>query len=129
MLNKIWCYKNRGTDVNEITDFSTKYKLPPVITTVLFNRGIKSADSVTAFFKKGLDTVHNPMEMNDMSLACERIAQAIENKEKVVVYGDYVVYIMLGTTENMDADEATLLKEFQAQNQLGKTAIEEMLTK
>ena len=48
---------------------------------------------------------------------------------EVVVYGDYVVYIMLGTTENMDADEATLLKEFQAQNQLGKAAIEEMLTK
>ena len=48
---------------------------------------------------------------------------------EVVVYGDYVVYIMLGTTDNMDADEATLLAEFQAQNQLGKAAIEEILTK
>ena len=48
---------------------------------------------------------------------------------EVVVYGDYVVYIMLGTTENVEADEATLLKEFQAQNQLGKGAIETILTK
>ena len=48
---------------------------------------------------------------------------------EVVVYGHYVVYIMLGVTENMEADEATLLKDFQAQNQLGKAAIEEMLTK
>ena len=48
---------------------------------------------------------------------------------EVVVYGDYVVYIMLGTTENMEADEATLLKEYQAQNQIGKAAIEEMLAK
>ena len=48
---------------------------------------------------------------------------------EVVVYGDYVVYIMLGVTENMEADEATLLKDYQAQNQLGKAAIEEMLTK
>ena len=48
---------------------------------------------------------------------------------EVVVYGDYVVYIMLGTTENVEADEATLLKEYQAQNQLGKAAIEELLTK
>lgn len=91
MLNKIWCYKNRGTDINEITEFSTKYKLPPVITTVLFNRGIKSRDSVSAFFKKGLDSVHNPMDMNDMPKACERIKQAIGNKERIVVYGDYDV--------------------------------------
>ena len=48
---------------------------------------------------------------------------------EVVVYGDYVVYIMLGVSENVDADESTLLKEYQDQNQLGKAAIEAILTK
>lgn len=48
---------------------------------------------------------------------------------EIVVYGDYVVYIMLGVAENMEADEATLLADFQAQNQLGKDAIEAILSK
>jgi len=48
---------------------------------------------------------------------------------EIVVYGDYVVYIMLGVVEDVEADEATLLKGFQEQNQLGKAAIEEILTK
>lgn len=48
---------------------------------------------------------------------------------EVVVYGDYVVYIMLGVYDNMDADEATMLAAYQEQNQLGKAAIEGMLTK
>lgn len=91
MLNKIWCYKNRGTDISRITEFSTEYRLPPVITTVLFNRGIQDGKSMTAFFKKGLDSVHSPMDMNDMPKACDRIAQALENGEKIVVYGDYDV--------------------------------------
>lgn len=48
---------------------------------------------------------------------------------EIVVYGDYVVYIMLGVVEDVEADEATLLKGFQEQNQLGKAAIEEILSK
>ena len=48
---------------------------------------------------------------------------------EVVVYGDYVVYIMLGVYDNMEADEATMLTEYQKLNQQGKDAIETILTK
>ena len=48
---------------------------------------------------------------------------------EVVVYGDYVVYIMLGVYDNMEADEATMLAEYQKLNQQGKAAIETILSK
>lgn len=91
MLNKIWCYKNRGIDLTQLEAFSKEYRLPPVISTILFNRGINNSSQVMSFFKKGLDSVHNPMSMTDMHSACERIEQAINNNEKIVVYGDYDV--------------------------------------
>ncbi len=91
MRNKIWCYKNRGTDLDELKAFSDKYNLPPVISTILFNRGIKDGDAARTFLQKPLGGVHNPLDLPDMSVAAKRISDAIKNGEKIVVYGDYDV--------------------------------------
>lgn len=91
MRNKIWCYKNRGIDIGELKAFSEKYNMPPVISTILFNRGIKDGDAAKIFMQKPLSGVHNPLELPDMELAAKRIAKAIKNNEKMVVYGDYDV--------------------------------------
>lgn len=91
MRNKIWCYKNRGIDFEELKSFSEKYNMPPVIATILFNRGIKSGEAAKLFMQKPLSGVHNPLELPDMELAAKRIADAVRNNEKIVVYGDYDV--------------------------------------
>ncbi len=38
-----------------------------------------------------LEDIHSPFLMKDMQLAVDRIASAIENGEKILVYGDYDV--------------------------------------
>lgn len=91
MRNKIWCYKNRGIDFEELKSFSEKYNMPPVIATILFNRGIKSGEAAKLFMQKPLSGIHNPFELPDMELAAKRIADAVRNNEKIVVYGDYDV--------------------------------------
>ena len=91
MRNKIWCYKNRGTDMGELKAFSEKYRMPPVISTILFNRGIKDGEAAKVFLQKPLSGVHNPFDLPDMEQAAERIVSAIENGEKIVIYGDYDV--------------------------------------
>ena len=91
MRNKIWFYKNRGCDFNELTAFSEKFGIPPVISTVLFNRGIKDGEAARVFINKPLSSVNNPMDLPDAAEAAERIKKAILNKEKIVVYGDYDV--------------------------------------
>lgn len=91
MRNKIWCYKNRDIDSGELKAFSERYNFPPVISTVLFNRGIKDGDTARLFMQKSLSGIHNPLALPDMHSAAKRIIQALKNNEKIVIYGDYDV--------------------------------------
>ncbi len=91
MRNKLWCYKNRGTDIGALEAFSKEYNIPPVIATILFNRGVKDGVSARLFMQKPLSGVHNPFLLPDMEKAADRIVDAIKNGERIVVYGDYDV--------------------------------------
>lgn len=65
--------------------------ISPTIALLLVQRGITSADEADKFFKPKLNDLHDPFLMPDMHKAIERLNQAIGNKEKVLVYGDYDV--------------------------------------
>lgn len=58
---------------------------------LLVLRGIDDYQKAREFFKPALTDIHNPFLMADMQKAVERIATAIENGEKILVYGDYDV--------------------------------------
>lgn len=64
------------------------FDLPPIIATLLDIRGISSEDEIRDFLFEE-NTIDNPFEIRDMDKACERIRQAIDNGEKICVYGDY----------------------------------------
>lgn len=58
---------------------------------LLVLRGIDNYQSAREFFKPNGNDIHNPFLMADMQKAVERVANAIENGEKILVYGDYDV--------------------------------------
>lgn len=58
---------------------------------LLVLRGIDNYQSAREFFKPNGNDIHNPFLMADMQNAVERVATAIENGEKILVYGDYDV--------------------------------------
>ncbi len=58
---------------------------------ILVLRGIDNYQKAREFFKPNLSDIHSPFLMADMQKAVERIATAIENGEKILVYGDYDV--------------------------------------
>lgn len=59
---------------------------------LLIQRGINTIDKAKEFFNPKLrEHQHNPFEMKDMDKAVERINKAIDNNEKILVYGDYDV--------------------------------------
>ena len=65
--------------------------LPEPLARTLALRGITTFDGAKLFFRPDLAHVHDPFLMKDMDVAVDRVIQAIENKERVLVYGDYDV--------------------------------------
>ena len=65
--------------------------LQPSLARSLVLRGVTSFDSARTFFRPALAGLHDPFEMRDMRLAADRVARAIADGERVLVYGDYDV--------------------------------------
>jgi len=61
------------------------------IAQLLAQRGISTFEEAKNFFRPDLDELHSPWLMKDMELAVNRILKAIENHEKIMIYGDYDV--------------------------------------
>jgi single-stranded-DNA-specific exonuclease len=89
-MDKIWNLKKQG-DSNEVKHLSAALNVNMVIARLLVQRGIKTFNEAKAFFRPRLSDLLNPFLMKDMDKAVARIEQAIANKEKVIVYGDYDV--------------------------------------
>src|SRR5690606_2000299 len=63
-------------------------RLPEPLARALVLRGVDGFEPARRFFRAGLDGLHDPFLMRDMDRAAERLAQAIETGERVLVYGD-----------------------------------------
>ena len=61
--------------------------LPKYISEILAARGFTAAQAQEFLREDSLFL--NPYQMQDMQAAVQRIAQAVENGEKIAVYGDY----------------------------------------
>lgn len=69
----------------------TKGKIPVPLLKILIQRGIDSVEKARAYFSPSLLSLHNPLLMKGMQTAVQRIITAINNNEKILVYGDYDV--------------------------------------
>ena len=68
--------------------FSTPAEIPPLVAQVLWARGMTDFESMHRFLAPELDTA-DPLCMQDMPLAIERILRAIGASEQIAIYGDY----------------------------------------
>lgn len=78
-------------NVEEIEQISEKYKINKLLATILSNRGINTQEKIELFLNPKRNDFHDPYEMPDMEKAVERIIQAKENNDKIIIYGDYDV--------------------------------------
>ena len=70
---------------------STELDISPVAGRLLAGRGIRTAAEARAYIRPSLDSLHDPFLMRDMTAAVDRLCRAIDNKERIMVYGDYDV--------------------------------------
>ena len=86
MSRRKWCVNE--TDKALACDIADKYDIDPFAALLLVSRGITSAAEIEAFFSEKCN-LSDPFTLKDMDKAVERINLAIENDEKIAVYGDY----------------------------------------
>ncbi len=65
--------------------------LHPIAARILLSRGIGTAPDVERFLATSLADLPDPFAMKGMPAATERILQALRQREKITVYGDYDV--------------------------------------
>lgn len=63
--------------------------ISPIVSRIIINREIGSADEIKHYLSPSLQDLHNPLLMRDMKKAVERLIAALHQNKKIVVYGDY----------------------------------------
>lgn len=97
-MEKRW--ETKQVSIKDATYLSKMVGIPLPISKLLVSNGINNPTDALQFLKPDFKTLHNPFLMTDMEIAVKRIISAIENDEKILVYGDY------------DADGVTTLTVF-----------------
>jgi single-stranded-DNA-specific exonuclease len=79
------------TDEAAAERLQTELKIPLLFCRLLVQRGILNIEDARVFFRHDLSNTHHPFLMKDMDLAIERLDAAIQNNERILLYGDYDV--------------------------------------
>lgn len=95
-MNKKWEYYN--TDEEKVNEISEKFNIDKLIARILVNRGIIEDEKISIFLNPNRNNFYDPYLLNDMDKAVDRIIKAINNKEKIIIYGDYDVDGITSTT-------------------------------
>ena len=90
---KNWILKSHDTDesLNKVKEISDELGINPIIAKLLYSRGYTDVASAKSFIYMESEMLSNPFLMKDMELGIKRVLSAIENGEKITIYGDYDV--------------------------------------
>lgn len=90
--NKKWCVSpNREMHGAETVELAQTLGVLEPTAVLLYNRGLTTQESAEKFLRKEEISFHDPFLLDGMATACERIERALENHERIVIYGDYDV--------------------------------------
>jgi len=76
---------------NTVDLLSDELKIHPSISKVLIQRGHNTIEKASLFLNPSISQLHDPFLMKDMDIAIQRIERAIQDKETILIYGDYDV--------------------------------------
>ena len=89
MTKKWQIYETKPETQEKIKELEEKYQINKLLATILVNRNITEPEKLKIFLHPTRNDFHDPFLMPDMQKAVTRIKHAIENQEKVIIYGDY----------------------------------------
>ncbi len=91
MTNK-WIFKTLTNEQSDIQNtLSNELNISPILSKLLVQRGIHTFEEARRFFRPDFANLHDPFLMADMEKAVNRLTEAIQENEKILIYGDYDV--------------------------------------
>ena len=85
-----WTIKPKPSE-DKIKHLAQALNVEDFVAQLLVQRGIETFEDAKLFFRPSLEHLHDPYLMKDMDKAVARIETAIENQERILVFGDYDV--------------------------------------
>jgi single-stranded-DNA-specific exonuclease len=79
-------------------ELASALKVSPLVAQILLNRGHSEPNACRDFLRPTLKLLHDPAGIPNLTKAADRIARAIVDRQKIVVYGDYDVDGITATT-------------------------------
>lgn len=89
----LWSVKYEENDISRavVAKMAKELGISEICASLLYNRGYRSVSEAKSFLDCSDILMHSPLLLRDVERAVERIADAIENKERIAIYGDYDV--------------------------------------
>jgi len=81
----------KDVDKQAVRGLSESLGIDEKLATLLIQRGITNFDEAKNFFRPSLSHLHDPFLMKDMDKAVDRLEKAVNEGEKILIYGDYDV--------------------------------------
>src|SRR5690625_106423 len=103
-----WTFANEDSYTNE--EFFQIDNSSPLVTKLLYKRGIQSKEEAIQFLYPNIEHLADPENLAMIHKASDRVMQAIENNENILVYGDYdadgvsSTALMLKTLKQLEAN-------------------------
>ena len=90
-MKRIWNEPKFNQDFSErIDEISKKFNTSELVSKIIAKKNLTD-EQIKVFLEPTRHDFHDPYLMPDMNEAIERIKKAIDNKEKITIYGDYDV--------------------------------------
>ena len=94
LRKKKWSLRYDRKDLHtesKIKKLAEDMSLSEIMARLLYTRGFETCDAIRSFLHQDEAQLHDPYQMQDMSLAVERVERALEAGEHITIYGDYDV--------------------------------------
>jgi len=95
LFSKRWEIRKKDGELQRF--LARELSISPLISQLLINRDITDLPQAKMFLSASLSDLHSPFLMKDMDKAVTRIARALKDRQKIVIYGDYDVDGITGT--------------------------------
>ncbi|MDQ3634000.1 MAG: single-stranded-DNA-specific exonuclease RecJ [Acidobacteriota bacterium] len=94
-MKKRWNIKEHNR--TEVAELAKSLKISPLVAALLISRGYDYFESAEKFLNPKYEDLHEPFLLKGMKTAVKRILEAVKNKEKILIWGDYDVDGTTGT--------------------------------